>query len=157
MTTTAPASNMEQRLAAIGKRIDRLLESAGVNGTIETARSGLSGELKRMEDHFAAAKAQIRQDLAVTRTDLADAFREELDVWKARSDDLRVQVALGEMELRDRTAPVLEAIDSTIGRIRRDVDELAHAHVVDEEALTRSVEDSMKSLRSEVAAAEELR
>lgn len=157
MTTTAPASNMEQRLASIGKRIDRLLESAGVNGTIGTARSGLSAELKRMDEHFAAAKAQIRQDLAVTRSDLAGAFREELDVWKARTDDLRVQVALGEMELRDRAVPMLEAIDSTIGRIRRDVDELAHPHVVDEEALARSVEDCLKLLRTEIAAAEELR
>ena len=94
--------------------------------------------------------ARIGEDIAVTRDDVIAAFREELDVWKARLEELVVQAALGRMELRDRLAPILRRVDAELTRIRKDLEELEKAEVVDEEELGYSIRKSMTGLRKDI-------
>ena len=94
--------------------------------------------------------ARIGEDIAVTRDDVIAAFREELDIWKARFDELVVQATLGRMELRDRVAPVLRRVDAELTRIRKDLEELERMEVVDEVELGYSVRKSMAGLRKDI-------
>lgn len=156
MTETTRELDAEEKLRRIGRWIDRLVEKVQVSETTEALQSGVAKELKRIDEHRAATHAQIAQDLATTRKDLSRAFGEELDVWKARLGELEVQATLGRMEARDRLEPFMERIDLLIDRIRKDVEELAHAEVIDEEDLANHVQTSMNELRREIDAAEEL-
>ena len=109
-------------------------------------RTTQDGDLHRNEHSF----GRIGEDIAVTRDDVIAALRAELDIWKARLDELVVQAALGRMELRDRVAPLLRRVDAELTRIRKDVEELEKVEVVDEEELGYSIRKSMAGLRRDI-------
>ena len=93
---------------------------------------------------------RIGDDIAVTRDDVIAVVREELDVLRARLEELVVQAALGRMELRDRLAPLLRRVDAELSRIRRDVEDLERVDVVDEEELGYTIRKSMAGLRKDI-------
>lgn len=148
--------NAEERLGRIGRRIDHLIEAVQTTEAAEKVRADVARELRRIDHQVAATRAQIAQDLATTRKDLSDAVREELDVWKARLEELRVQTSLGRMEVRERLEPVIERVDLSLERIRKHVDRLTNAEVVDADDLERSVREALRELRREMDAATEL-
>jgi chromosome segregation ATPase len=145
----------EQKLGTIGKSIDEWLEQSKMAETAVTVRDEILKELKRIDKQLAAARAQIDQDLATTRKDFAEAVRAELEVWKKRVQELDVQAALGRMELRDRVRPVIDRIEVHLARIRRDIEKL-EADAPDEETTTASIQTSMKDLRKEIKAVDEI-
>jgi cob(I)alamin adenosyltransferase len=150
MTTTKTKSvpSAELRFGQIGKAIDELLDKS--SSAAADVREDIAKELERIDGRLSAARAQVGQDVAFTRDDLVEALRKELDVWKTRVDELKVQTALGLMEVNDRLAPHLHRVEATISRIRRDVEELADAEMVDEEGLGYSIKISMTGLREDL-------
>ena len=145
------AGTMETRLASIGRRVDRLIE--GTHNAIDRRGEPFQKERRRIEGHLSVSRAQIRQDLARTSDDFAAAVETELDVWRGRLDELNLQKALGTMEVRDRLTPILERASLTMDHARQALDDLSEDEF--EEGLTKSVQESLKDLRSEMAAAEE--
>jgi hypothetical protein len=143
---------METRLASIGRRIDRLIESA--QSALDESGEPLQKELKRVEEHLSATRAQIRQDVARTRDDFSTAVEDELGIWKGRLEELNLQRALGTMEVRERITPVLEQASIKLDQARRALRDLSEDEF--EEGLTKSVKESLVELRSEIATAEEL-
>ena len=148
---TKLAGTMETRLASIGRRVDRLVESA--QSALDESGEPLQKELKRVEEHLSATRAQIRQDVARTRDDFSTAVEDELGIWKGRLEELNLQRALGTMEVRDRVTPVLEQASIKLDHARRALRDLSEDEF--EEGLTKSVEESLVELRSEIATAEE--
>lgn len=146
----------ERKLGEIGRSIDDLLERSRMMDAAVRVRAEIVKELKRIDEQVTTTRARIDRDVAVTRKDFIDALRAELDVWKARLQELDVQAALGRMEVRDRLNPVLRHIESELAGIKKDVEALAETDSGGEEALTRSIERSMKSLRKEIETADEL-
>jgi phage-related tail protein len=146
------AGTMETRLASIGRRVDRLIESA--QSALDQSGEPLQKELERVEEHLSASRAQIRQDLARTRDDFSTAVEDELGIWKGRLEELNLQRALGTMEVRERITPVLEQASIKLDQARRALRDLSEDEF--EEGLTKSVKESLVELRSEIATAEEL-
>jgi hypothetical protein len=146
------AGTMETRLASIGRRVDRLVESA--QSALNQSGEPLQKELDRVEEHLSASRAQIRQDLARTRDDFSTAVEDELGIWKGRLEELNLQRALGTMEVRERVTPVLEQASIKLDQARRALRDLSDDEF--EEGLTKSVKESLVELRSEIATAEEL-
>ena len=146
------AGTMETRLASIGRRVDRLIESA--QSALDESGEPLQKELKRVEEHLSATRAQIRQDVARTRDDFSTAVEDELSIWKGRLEELNLQRALGTMEVRDRVTPVLEQASIELDHARRALRDLSEDEF--EDGLTKSVKESLVELRSEIATAEEL-
>jgi hypothetical protein len=146
------AGTMETRLASIGRRVDRLVESA--QSALNQSGEPLQKELDRVEEHLSASRAQIRQDLARTRDDFSTAVEDELGIWKSRLEELNLQRALGTMEVRERVTPVLEQASIKLDQARRALRDLSDDEF--EEGLTKSVKESLVELRSEIATAEEL-
>ena len=108
---------------------------------------------RRVEEHLWVSRAQIRQDFARTRDDFAAAVENELDVWRGRLDELNLQKALGTMEVRDRLTPILKCASLTMDHAKQALHDLSEDEF--EEGLTKSVQESLGDLRSEMAAAEE--
>lgn len=150
-TTKQKADSMEARLARIGARIDRLSEEA--KGTLDRTGKRFETEFKRIDEHFSASRAQIKQDVAHTRDDFVTAVEDELDVWRGRLEDLSVQKRLGTMELRDRMGPVLERASITMDHVQRALRDLSEDSF--EEGFAESIQKSLENLRSEMAEAEE--
>ena len=146
--------SVERRFGQIGRSIDELLEKSSTAAA--DVRDEIVTELERIDKQISAARAQVGQDLAFTREDLVEALHKELDVWKARLDELDVQATLGRMELRDRIAPTLRRVEAKLDRIRRDVQELSEAEVVDEEELGYSIKKSMTGLRRDIEEVDEM-
>ena len=146
----------ERKLGQIGRSIDELLTKSRTAETAAEVRDNVVKELKRIDKQIAATRAQIGQDLATTREDLVEALHKELDVWKVRLEELDVQAALGRMELQDRLAPIVRRVDATLARVRRDVEELAEAEIVDEEELGYSIQKAMTDLRKEIEEVDEM-
>ena len=146
------AGTMETRLASIGRRVDRLVESA--QSALNQSGEPLQKELDRVEEHLSASRAQIRQDLARTRDDFSTAVEDELGIWKGRLEELNLQRALGTMEVRERVTPVLEQASIKLDQARRALRDLSEDEF--EDGLTKSVKESLVELRSEIVTAEEL-
>jgi hypothetical protein len=51
----------------------------------------------------------------------------DLESIRGRLEDLRLQAALGKMEVRDRLAPTLDALEAIIGEIRAQMSEREEA------------------------------
>jgi len=149
--TKTDAVTMEERLASIGRRVDRLIE--GSQRAIDRKGEPFQKELKRIEDHLSLSRAQIRQDLARTRNDFATAVEAELDVWRGRLEELNLQKTLGTMELRDRVTPVLERASLAMEQAKRAMQDLSEDDF--EEGLTKSIQERLGELRSEITTAEE--
>ena len=149
--TRKDSGTMEARLASIGRRVDRLIE--GTHNAVDRRSESFQKERLRVEKHLSVSRAQIRQDLARTRNDFATAVENELDVWRGRLDELNLQKALGTMEVRDRLTPILERASLTMDHARQALHDLSEDEF--EKGLTKSVQESLGDLRSEIAAAEE--
>jgi len=149
--TRRDAGTMEARLASIGRRVDHLIK--GTHDALDRRSEPFQKERRRVEEHLSVSRAQIRADLARTRGDFAAAVENELDVWRGRLDELNLQKALGTMEMRDRLTPVLERASITMDHAKRALHELSEDEF--EEGLTKSVQESLGDLRSEMAAAKE--
>jgi type I site-specific restriction endonuclease len=148
--------SVERRLGQIGRSVDELIQKWHTSDAASELRDDVKKELKRIDEQIAATRAQVGQDLATTRQDLAEAFREELDVWKARLEELDVQATLARMDLRDRVAPILRRVDAKLSHIRKDVEDLAEGEIVDEEGLSLSIQESMAGLRAEIEEVDEM-
>ena len=146
------AGTMETRLASIGRRVDRLIDSA--QSALDESGEPLQKELERVEEHLSATRAQIRQDVARTRDDFSTAVEDELGIWKGRLEELNLQRALGTMEVRERITPVLEQASIKLDQARRALRDLSEDEF--EDGLTKSVKESLVELRTEMATAEEL-
>ena len=149
--TRKDAGTMEVRLASIGRRVDRLIK--GTHDALGWRSEPFQKERLRVEEHLSVSRAQIGQDLARTRNDFAAAVENELDVWRGRLDELNLQKALGTMEVRDRLTPILERASLTMDHAKQALHDLTEDEF--EEGLTKSVQESLGDLRSEMAAAEE--
>jgi hypothetical protein len=68
-------------------------------------------------------------------------------------EELNLQRALATMEVRDQVTPVLEQASIKLDHARRALRDLSEDEF--EEGLTKSVEESLVELRSEIATAEE--
>lgn len=86
-----------------------------------------------------------------------DRFAGDVQSWKGRLEELRVQAALGSMEVRDRVAPLLARIEGAVSDVERLLDDLGQAEIVDEEGLTKEIRGAMATLAAEIESANELR
>ena len=153
--TTTEQMTVEQVLGKLGARIDRLLDTIKTSGVATKARADLGNEFKRIDEEITTARVRIDDDLADGKEALITALRAELDVWKGRLEELRVQADLGRMELRDRLTIIADRLDEAIGAIRRDIREIEERGDV-AAGLEPAVGKEMRSLRREFETAEEL-
>lgn len=157
MPTQEHASrSVETTLGQIGRRVDDLLERVAASHALVDIRDEIVKELRRIERQASATRAQIDQDLAVTRRDFVRAVEAEIDVWKGRMEELEVQATLGRMEIRDHLGPMLRLIDGNLAAVKNDIEALKDADVIDEKGLARSVQESMNTLRWEWDRADEI-
>ena len=147
--------NVERLLGSIGARIDRLMEKTEFTETRTNIRAAIDRELHRIDNEVSVARARIDEDIADGREALANAFHDELDVWKARLDDLKVQADLGRMEVRDQISPLIRRLDNAILNLRHDVQRIGGSGDLTSD-VKASVEDRMKTLRREIELAEEM-
>jgi hypothetical protein len=76
--------------------------------------------------------------------------------WKAKADELEVQTALGRMELRDRLVPLMKRIQSELQKLSADIEQLSDTEPIHEQALSEAVQESLRTLSTEMPSAEEL-
>jgi hypothetical protein len=160
-TTKARETTFEGRLGRIGHHLDGALKKvreahdrAEINRRAEDIRSVIEREIARIDRRVAALSAQLKQDAAWTREDFAGAAKEELDIWRARLDELRVQEALIEMEARDRFHEVMERIERAYGQSEAQLEDLSFGDLTDWSDIRPYVERSLGSLRREIEEAE---
>lgn len=91
--------------------------------------------------------AEVEDQLAALREELRD---NQLDLWKARIDDLEVQLRLGQMEARDDIAPVLEKLRNLLLDARSQVNSASTSARDALRTLAEGVKDATDRLRSSI-------
>ena len=82
----------------------------------------------------------------MSKNDL-DKLREELDGWRTRLDQLRLQANLGKMELRDKLQELGERIEPAHRRAMKRLSELAKDGASEAQILSRSLQAGWDQLR----------
>jgi exonuclease VII large subunit len=159
--TKARETTFEGRLGRIGHHLDDALrkvreahDRAEINRRAEEVKSFFEREVARIDRRVAALSAQLKQDAAWTREDFAGAVKDELDVWRARLDELRVQEALVEMEARGLFHVALEKVERAYDQSEAQLEDLSLANLTDWSDIRKYVERSLGTLRNEIEDAE---
>lgn len=105
--------------------------------------------LAQMDDDLSAAEAQLRIEEAESRDQLSYALQQATDSWRARADEIRVQMSLGEMEARDAGLHALEDLDRAGHDLHKTIEELRR----DTAASVSTVRDRTRSVVGEVRSA----
>ena len=96
----------------------------------------LQGRIAELEDQLSALREELRDN--------------QLDLWKARIDDLEVQLRLGQMEARDDVAPVLDKLRNLLLDARGQVDSASTSARDALRALADGVKDATDRLRNSI-------
>ncbi|GEM_PF-7087400 len=75
-----------------------------------------------LQRELSAAEAEARAERARTRDEFDAAITEMVDAWRARLDDLRVQLQLAEMNARDVLTAAEEQLSGFADEVRGDAD-----------------------------------
>lgn len=110
----------------------------------------------QMETELSSAEAQLRVEQADSRDQLSAALQQVAETWRARADEVRLQILLGEMEARDAASQSLDALDRAGHRVVALVEELRHNTAASMSSLrdrTRDVVDDVRQALRGVAIA----
>ena len=101
----------------------------------------MSTDNARTADLVARLEAMRRQEAAL----LEQIARARADQWRAGREDVDLRTRLGDLDLRDRMGPVVDALQDRLRQVRADLadDRATAADVVDalRTAFDRAVED----------------
>lgn len=92
--------------------------------------------------------AELQDQLDTLRDELRD---NQLDLWKARIDDLEVQLRLGQMDARDDVAPVIEKVRNLFLDARSQVDSAGTSAREALQALADGVKEATDRLRNSIS------
>ena len=100
---------------------------------------------------FPGADAVV-QHFEDAQPDVLDQVERELNRWRAQVEELRVQAALAEMEVRQQVEPLMQAADDAVDALRRKVDDLRLAGHESWDAVRRDVDEIIGQVKAAAAA-----
>ena len=80
-------------------------------------------------------------------SEVLNRLRQEVDAWRARLDELRVQASLGRMELRDKKEELARNFEEARSSAARKLAELRKTGGQEIDAVARSIEVAWEGLR----------
>lgn len=96
------------------------------------------------------ARAQLEERLASSHEAFADAVEREVNGWRGRVDDLRVQASLARMDATDEFAELLEPVERQLARATHRLEDLRAASTESWSALRLGIEESLGTLKDSV-------
>jgi hypothetical protein len=148
---------MEERLAAVGSRIDSLMSRVRdmgadadhhVHEVMEDLYSSVEREVKRIEGRIRSTNDADEADATKARAELLESLRDELALWRGRLEGLRLQATLGRMDFDHKMQPAIERIEVLYYKARRYLHDMAHDELAWDE-LEPLLLDAMTDLRHE--------
>ncbi len=94
---------------------------------------------RRFDTTVGLAAARLRAERAASKEELGTVLDDMMQSWRARADELRVRVRIGQMDARDLATGTVEGLDRATHRLGT---VLTH--------LTAGVSESLSSMRGEV-------
>ena len=176
----ARMEDVDRRLAALERRAEHAAEDAvaqleplvsrmranrdAVRSAIERLRSGtaevweplardVERGYKQLRIEVDIARSELEAELAETPEAYQQAVEQQLESWRRRLDQLRVQAKLAQMETRDDVVELLERMEEAYRVARHDVDEAKRDAAATVESVRTGVASVFGNLRESADAA----
>ena len=92
-----------------------------------------------------------KEGKAIMKDDIQKRLKKELEDWRTRLGELRVQASLGKMELRDKKEELERAFERARSEAERKLGELKKTGGAELSAVTKSIEAGWDELRKTYA------
>ena len=112
--------------------------------------------LGQMDEDLSSAETQLRIEEAESRDQLSYALQQAAETWRARAEEVRLQISLGQMQARDAGLHALDDLDRAGHNLVTMIEELRRDTAASVSTLrerTRSVVSELQSGLREVAQA----
>lgn len=110
---------------------------------------------KRFDADLELAEAELRRRRAETRKEFADTVDEELEAWRARTDELRVQARLARMDTGDQLEPIIEAMQRRSSELQSRLGDLREASEETWRSIREDITDTLVQHRRSLREADD--
>lgn len=136
---------------ALGTGIERLRAVAGEVSSAVVA--DLERGRERLKSELASVRTELEIETAETKAAYRDGFHAQLDAWRGRIDELRLQADLAEMEARDELTSLLEDVERAYGVAQSHLDRAGDHTAETLETLRRGTRQVLADLETAVEVA----